>query len=196
MYTHLPILLAMPPLRSLLALLWAASFCSALGEPCKVSNNRLDPNTHKFQSDCGPTEYCAPLRTNSSTLPATANATAAGKESEARKRTRRDKLEIGGILPVELPDVPISPLPLGLLHGHRGSAKHHRAGNGHESTIRKRAGPQNIFLADEGTVGEGNSTGTAGSNSSTISAGSAAVASSVTAVCQPKGCRRDEFPFG
>jgi hypothetical protein len=188
----------MTSLRSLLALLWAASVCSALGEPCKVSNNRLDPNTHKFQSDCGPTEYCAPLRTNSSTLSAIANATTSVEDFDTKKRIRRDKLELDGILPVELPlpDVSILPLPLGLLYGHRGSAKHHRAGNGHDTTVRRRAGPQNIFLADGSTASEGNSTGTAASNSSTISAGSAAVASSVTAVCQSKGCRRDEFPFG
>lgn len=186
----------MTSLRSLLALLWAASVCSALGEPCKVSNNRLDPNTHKFQSDCGPTEYCAPLRTNSSTLSAIANATTSVEDFDTKKRIRRDKLELDGILPVELPAVSISPLPLGLLRGYRGSTKHHRAGNGHETTVRKRAGPQNILLADGGTASEGHSTAAAASNSSSIAAGSAAVVNNVTAVCQPKGCRRDEFPFG
>ncbi|KAG0142786.1 hypothetical protein CROQUDRAFT_673362 [Cronartium quercuum f. sp. fusiforme G11] len=31
---------------------------SATGEPCKESNNRLDPNSHRFLSDCGPIDYC------------------------------------------------------------------------------------------------------------------------------------------
>ena len=45
-----------------------AIFVQALGEPCLVSNNRVDPSSHKFTSDCGPTEYCAALTTNVTAL--------------------------------------------------------------------------------------------------------------------------------
>ncbi|EGG10207.1 uncharacterized protein MELLADRAFT_26925, partial [Melampsora larici-populina 98AG31] len=31
---------------------------SATGEPCREANNKLDPNTHKFLSDCGPIDFC------------------------------------------------------------------------------------------------------------------------------------------
>ncbi|KAH9809332.1 hypothetical protein DFH28DRAFT_989608 [Melampsora americana] len=30
----------------------------ATGEPCREANNKLDPNTHKFISDCGPINFC------------------------------------------------------------------------------------------------------------------------------------------
>lgn len=45
---------------SLITILLVTSIESILstGEPCQESNNKLDPNSHKFLSDCGPIDFC------------------------------------------------------------------------------------------------------------------------------------------
>lgn len=40
-------------------LLSVSSTQAIIGTPCSTSNNRLDPSTHHFQSDCEVTEYCS-----------------------------------------------------------------------------------------------------------------------------------------
>ena len=45
--------------NTMLVFLFLAQHVLALGESCTLANNRLDPSTHKFHSDCEPTEYCA-----------------------------------------------------------------------------------------------------------------------------------------
>lgn len=49
----------MAPADRLAALLLFIARAFALGEPCLLANNVLDPQTHNFHSDCSPKEYCA-----------------------------------------------------------------------------------------------------------------------------------------
>lgn len=120
----------------------------AAGTPCKIANNRLDPNSHKFLSDCGPTEYCA------AALPIDATV-------QPKNTTLTEEIE----------DLARMHLVQLAHHGMAGQSTLHGKG------IAKR-GEQSIFLPAK----EGNSTTALPGNS--------------TETCQPKGCRRDEFPFG
>ena len=128
----------------------------ALGEPCKISNNRLDPNTHKFLSDCGPTEYCA----SASTPASVGNATTSHNATSPSPPVGVGEVDLVN-LPYHKPGVKRS------LHGH----------------LAIKRGQQSVFLAD----GRGNTTHATASADTTVDA---------TETCQPKGCRRDEFPFG
>jgi hypothetical protein len=128
----------------------------AVGEPCKISNNRLDPNTHKFLSDCGPTEYCATASTSASVGNATASHNATSPSPPE------------GVGEIDLVNLPY----------HKAGIK--RSLHGHVAIKR---GQQSVFLAD----GRGNTT------HATVPANTTSTA---TETCQPKGCRRDEFPFG
>lgn len=48
-------------------LVYMVAAVQAVGEPCQLANSKLDPNSHKFRSDCGPMDYCAPVAPSPST---------------------------------------------------------------------------------------------------------------------------------
>lgn len=128
---------------------------AALGEPCKIANNRLDPNSHKFLSDCGPTEYCA------AAAPLSVNGTSA-------IRNATSNLDLEEIAKTHFVDLSH--------HGFAGRTASH-------GKVKIKRGQQSVFLAS----GQSNSTAPAETHN---------LQSNATESCQPKGCRRDEFPFG
>ncbi|KAH8924027.1 hypothetical protein BT69DRAFT_1261801 [Atractiella rhizophila] len=55
-----------------------------LGSPCVPSNNKLDPSSHTFHTDCGPVLFCAPDASGSG-----------GSGTCARKGCRKDEYPFG-----------------------------------------------------------------------------------------------------
>lgn len=149
----------MPPYISALLVLLVATIAAvyALGEPCSTVNNRLDASSHRFLSDCGPTEFCgvpdpAPNPPAGATHPA--NATTSGAianyadEDEYNEQDGEDGID-GARLKRQIP---------------RGL---------------------NLAVAQQPIL-----------QSNATQASQVAQNASSGTTCQPKGCRRDEFPYG
>lgn len=167
-------------LGALLSLLYLASKAQATGEPCQISNSKLDPNSHKFRSDCGPQDYCAVSLANSGSISTAIKSIPSDNKSTSRQLARRTS------------DA------LAYHHHHSGFSPYK-----HETRLSRRGELHNIFLA---AVSETYTNDTV-TNEDTrqpetpmISEKDDGVPSpfglNATGTCQPKGCRKDEFPFG
>lgn len=167
-------------LGALLSLLYLASKARATGEPCQISNSKLDPNSHKFRSDCGPQDYCAVSLANSGSISAAIKSIPSDNKASSSQLTRRTS------------DA------LSYHHHHSGFSPYK-----HETRLSRRGELHNIFLA---AVSDTYANDTITSEDATqpetpmISEKDDGAPSpfglNTTGTCQPKGCRKDEFPFG
>jgi len=146
----------------LLSVLALAGRAAAVGEPCLISNSRLDPNSHKFRSDCGPKDYCA------------VNDSPYSKDDEHFTTESLVNNESASTL-------------VTTTH-RRDLARHHTDFSPfrHETRLSRRGQLQNIFLAAPAPVFANDTLAEEGGSELSNGMGT----------CQPKTCRKDEFPFG
>jgi hypothetical protein len=160
----------------ILGLLTLIGQALAVGEPCQISNSRLDPNSHKFRSDCGPKDYCA------GDVPPNLNDT-------------------GSLVSDRLVNNQSSS-PLVTTARRRDLGKHHTAFSPfkHESRLSRRGQLQNIFLAATVPTYANETLQLDDEDSEEAithnAIGSVSQVSNGTGSCQPKTCRTDEFHFG
>lgn len=173
---------------SLLALLFLAGRTKAVGEPCQISNSRLDPNSHKFRSDCGPQDYCAVSLANT------------GSMSAAIKHiTPKNDAAEQEPLPTGVDSVQRRSYVKESMHRrHSGLAPHK-----HKTMISRRGELQNIFLAavadsygNDTVIADERNESEVPMISEKDDGAPSPFGLNATGTCQPKGCRKDEFPFG
>lgn len=173
---------------SLLALLFLAGRTKAVGEPCQISNSRLDPNAHKFRSDCGPQDYCAVSLANT------------GSMSAAIKHiTPKNDAAEQEPVPKRVDSVQRrSHVKESMRHLHSGLTPHK-----HKTMISRRGELQNIFLAAVAETYANDTVIDDEANEPQVpmisekdDGAPSPFGLNATGTCQPKGCRKDEFPFG
>jgi len=168
-----------------LSLTYLAAIVRATGEPCQISNSKLDPNSHKFRSDCGPQDYCAVSLANTGSISAAIKG----------PPTKRD-------------EITKTTLPEGS-HQHRSGIHNphhfHHSGSSaykHEAQLSRRGLLQNVFLAAVADVSLNDTMESQAEDSDTPMINEKDDGTpppfgvNATGTCQPKGCRKDEFPFG
>lgn len=156
--------------------LFAATAVKAIGEPCQIANSKLDPNSHKFRSDCGPQDYCAVSLANT------------GSISAAIKRPPAKRDGVDHTLRNSIDGT----------HYHNTGFSNHK----HETRLSRRGILQNVFLAAVVDSATNETTNMQEDELDTPmitekdDGSPSPFGVNATGTCQPKGCRKDEFPFG
>lgn len=170
---------------AIFSLTYFAATAQATGEPCQIANSKLDPSSHKFRSDCGPQDYCAVSLANT------------GSISAAIKPPPSSSNDAGDDTPAASDG-----------HQRRSSytRRHHFSGftaHKHEVRLSRRGLLQNVFLNAVADVAVNDTTSIQAAEEGDTpminekdGGASSPFGVNATGTCQPKGCRKDEFPFG